>query len=70
MTVETKTTADPTGTAAESIKAAADFDEHKQPKKVASPASRLPPPSQIYKFSDWGIYNYKAVVAYDGTAYK
>lgn len=22
------------------------------------------------KFSDWGIYNYKAVVAYDGTAYK
>ncbi len=22
------------------------------------------------KFFDWGIYNYKAVVAYDGTGYK
>jgi len=22
------------------------------------------------KFADWGIYNFKAIMAYDGTAYK
>ena len=41
-----------------------------QQAEVPSPGSRLPAPSKIYKFAEWGIYNYKAVVAYDGTAYK
>ncbi len=37
---------------------------------TVQPAVRLPSLASAAKFADWGIYNYKAVVAYDGTAYK
>ncbi|DBA69830.1 TPA: hypothetical protein ACH3X2_012548 [Trebouxia sp. C0005] len=53
--------------------------EQKSHDSVASPQSSQQPRAThvklqsaitAAKFSDWGIYNYKAVVAYDGTAYK
>lgn len=37
---------------------------------VLIPPKQLKVPLSPAKFADWGIYNYKAVVAYDGTAYK
>ena len=38
--------------------------------QVPSPPARLPSTASAAKYADWGIFNFKAVVAYDGTAYK
>ena len=40
-------------------------DDSTSPRRKTVEATGNPP-----KWPDWGIYNYKAVVAYDGTTYK